>query len=82
MSLQTLINQVQLIQSTDDIPAFKACISDSYDWLENEFTRVDVDSLVLGRAEFVDALLSHALHIKPNIDRIAANEGKDDARKD
>ena len=60
MSLQTLINQVQLIQSTDDIPAFKACISDSYDWLENEFTRVDVDSLVLGRAEFVDALLSHA----------------------
>jgi [protein-PII] uridylyltransferase len=60
LSLQTLINQIQLIQSTDDIPAFKACISDSYDWLENEFTRVDVDSLVLGRAEFVDALLSHA----------------------
>ncbi len=60
MSLQTLINQIQLIQSTDDIPAFKACISDSYDWLESEFTRVDVDSLVLGRATFVDALLCHA----------------------
>jgi [protein-PII] uridylyltransferase len=60
LSLQTLINQIQLIQSTDDIPAFKACISDSYDWLESEFTRVDVDSLVLGRATFVDALLCHA----------------------
>ena len=30
----------------------------------------------------IDALLSHALGIKPNIDRIAANEGKDDARRD
>ena len=30
----------------------------------------------------IDALLSHALHIKPNVDRIAANEGKDDARRD
>jgi hypothetical protein len=30
----------------------------------------------------VDALLSHALDVKPNIERIAANEGKDDARRD
>ena len=30
----------------------------------------------------IDALMSHALHIKPNVDRIAANEGKDDARRD
>ena len=30
----------------------------------------------------IDTLLSHALGVKPNIDRIAANEGKDDARKD
>ena len=30
----------------------------------------------------IDALLSHALHIKPNVDRIAANEGKEDARRD
>jgi hypothetical protein len=30
----------------------------------------------------VDALLSHAIGVKPNIDRIAANEGKDDARRD
>ena len=30
----------------------------------------------------IDALLSYALKVKPNIDRIAANEGKDDARRD
>ena len=30
----------------------------------------------------IDALLSYALNIKPNVDRIAANEGKDDARRD
>jgi len=26
--------------------------------------------------------LSYVLQVKPNIDRIAANEGKDDARRD
>ena len=30
----------------------------------------------------IDALMSHALGVRPNVDRIAANEGKDDARKD
>ena len=30
----------------------------------------------------IDALLSYALGVRPNIDRIAANEGKDDARRD
>ena len=30
----------------------------------------------------IDALLSYALGVKPNIDRIAANEGKNDARRD
>jgi hypothetical protein len=30
----------------------------------------------------IDALLSYALRIKPNIDRLAANEGKEDARRD
>ena len=30
----------------------------------------------------IDALLSHALNVKPNVERIAANEGKDDARRD
>jgi archaellum biogenesis ATPase FlaH len=30
----------------------------------------------------IDALLSYALNVKPNVDRMAANEGKDDARRD
>ena len=30
----------------------------------------------------VDALMSHALDVRPNVDRLAANEGKEDARKD
>ena len=30
----------------------------------------------------IDALMSYALGVRPNVDRIAANEGKDDARKD
>ncbi len=30
----------------------------------------------------IDALLSYVLKIRPNTDRIAANEGKDDARRD
>ena len=30
----------------------------------------------------IDALMSVALGIRPNVDCIAANEGKDDARKD
>ena len=30
----------------------------------------------------IDALMSYTLEVKPNVDRIAANEGKDDARKD
>jgi len=30
----------------------------------------------------IDALMSYALQVKPNIDRLAANEGKNDARRD
>ena len=30
----------------------------------------------------IDALLSYVLGVKANIDRIAANEGKEDARRD
>jgi len=30
----------------------------------------------------IDVLLSYALGVKPNIDRLAANEGKEDARRD
>ena len=30
----------------------------------------------------IDALLSYTLNVRPNTDRIAANEGKEDARRD
>ena len=30
----------------------------------------------------IDATLSHLMEVKPNIDRLAANEGKEDARRD
>ena len=30
----------------------------------------------------IDALLSYVLNVRPNIDRLAANEGKEDARRD
>ena len=30
----------------------------------------------------IDALMSYAFGVKPNIDRLAANEGKEDARRD
>jgi len=30
----------------------------------------------------IDALMSYALGVRPNVDRIAANEGKGDARRD
>jgi hypothetical protein len=30
----------------------------------------------------IDALMSYSLGVKPNVDRLAANEGKEDARRD
>ncbi len=30
----------------------------------------------------IDALMSYTMGVKPNIDRLAANEGKEDARRD
>lgn len=58
MALQSLLSQVRLLNSVENTQAFKACISNSYQWLETEFNRTDIASLVTGRAAFVDALLS------------------------
>jgi hypothetical protein len=30
----------------------------------------------------IDAKVSHVLGVQPNVERIAANEGKEDARRD
>lgn len=57
MALQSLLSQIKLINSAENREAFKTCISNSYEWLENEFDSTDIESLVTGRAAFVDALL-------------------------
>ena len=59
MALQSLLSQVRLITSPNNTKAFKECISNSYDWLEQEFETTDVNTLVTGRAAFVDAVLNH-----------------------
>lgn len=59
MSLQSLIAQIKLINSADNIVGFKTCIANSYDWLNSEFSGGDVTGLVAGRATFIDSLLSH-----------------------
>lgn len=60
MSLTKLIEKLHLISDTSDVSAFKACVSDSYQWLDSAFQDTTVDELVHGRASFVDALLRHA----------------------
>jgi [protein-PII] uridylyltransferase len=60
LSLHSLLSQIKLISNVENTAAFKACVANSYEWLENEFGRSEVDSLVTGRATFVDALLRHA----------------------
>lgn len=59
MPLQSLIAQIKLINSADNITGFKTCIANSYDWLNSEFARGDVTGLVTGRATFIDSLLRH-----------------------
>jgi len=44
--------------------------------LENRITTMNNDLI------HIDTLLSSALHLKPDLDRIARADGKDDARKD
>ena len=44
--------------------------------LENRITTMNNDLI------HIDTLLSSALHLKPDLDRIARSDGKNDARKD
>ena len=57
---------------TDSVTTLKGIISS----LDNRVQTMNNDLVK------IDALLSHALNVKPNVERIAANEGKDDARRD
>lgn len=59
MSLQSLLSQIKLISSIDNITAYKTIVSNSYDWLDSELGAGEVTGLILGRATFVDALLRH-----------------------
>ena len=57
---------------TDSVTTLKNIISQ----LDNRVQTMNNDLVK------IDALLSYALGVKPNVDRIAANEGKNDARRD
>lgn len=57
MALQSLLSQVKLISNPINTVAFKECINNSYEWLEQECENSDVNTLVTGRAAFIDAVL-------------------------
>ncbi|MGJ8682087.1 [protein-PII] uridylyltransferase [Paraglaciecola sp.] len=59
MSLQSLLGQIKLINTTDNIAAYKTIVANSYEWLETEFGQSDIKSLVTGRATLIDNLLAH-----------------------
>jgi [protein-PII] uridylyltransferase len=60
LSLSDLLYRIDSLTSIDDTVGFKACVADSYRWLEQQFSIMQVDELVHGRATFVDALLCQA----------------------
>ncbi|MBU3022117.1 [protein-PII] uridylyltransferase [Aestuariibacter sp. A3R04] len=69
MSLERLIEQAEDITSAQDIAGIKQCIANSYQWLASSFGSVAVSQLVLGRAKFIDALLSHIWQLM-NLDTV------------
>jgi [protein-PII] uridylyltransferase len=59
LSLQSLLSQIKLINTPDNITAYKTIVANSNEWLRSELGQEEVTGLVLGRATFVDALLRH-----------------------
>ena len=60
-----------------------ASVTDTVNSLKNIMTGLDNRVQTMNNDLVkIEALLSYALNVRPNIDRIAANEGKDDARRD
>ena len=60
-----------------------ASVTESINTLKNIMTSLDNRVQTMNNDLVkIDALLSYALDVKPNMDRLAANEGKEDARRD
>lgn len=60
-----------------------AGVTNSIDTLRNIISQLDNRVQTMNNDLIkIDALLSYTLGVKANIDRIAANEGKEDARRD
>ncbi|MDT0593693.1 [protein-PII] uridylyltransferase [Glaciecola petra] len=60
VNLETILANIQEIESIGDIGAFRSCVSDNLSWLKQNFNSVHVDELVVKRAEFTDILLRKA----------------------
>ncbi|MDC6480987.1 hypothetical protein PQZ46_00390 [bacterium] len=67
LTLKFILNGV-----TDSVTTLKGIIGS----LDNRVQTMNNDLVK------IDALLSYTVGVKPNVDRIAANEGKEDARRD
>ena len=67
LSVKFILNGV-----TDNVKSLKGIIGA----LDNRVQTMNNDLVK------IDALMSYTLGVKPNIDRHAANEGKEDARRD
>ncbi len=67
LSVKFILNGV-----TDNIKSLKGIIGA----LDNRVQTMNNDLVK------IDALMSYALKIAPNVERLAANEGKEDARRD
>ena len=67
LTLKFILNGV-----TDSVTTLKGIIGS----LDNRVQTMNNDLIK------IDALLSHVVGVKPNIERLAANEGKEDARRD
>ncbi|MFT5282889.1 MAG: [protein-PII] uridylyltransferase [Kangiellaceae bacterium] len=64
INLNHLIDRLQNITSVNEVGAFKGCVVDSFRWLEQNFSNIHVDELVVERARFTDALLCKAWQLQ------------------
>ena len=64
VNLNLIIDKLQSITSVNDVGAFKSCVEDSANWLEDNFSNIHVDELVVERSRFTDALLCKAWQLQ------------------